>query len=713
MTTMKPKSESVTRRDFLAATVTGGAGLVVAVELASCARPGAKPAAAAEQTNAALPPSAFVQVEPSGDVTIWITKSEIGQGVRTSLAMVLAEELEADWDKVKVRNADYEARYPDMETGGSSSVSGLWDPLRIAGAQAREMLVLAAARQWGVPATECTAAKSFVTHGKSNRRLSYGELAARAAAMPVSASPKLKTAAEYRLIGWAIPSLDAPDRVSGRVKYGIDTVIPGMQYAVIARCPVIGGKMKGYDSAAALKVPGVSAVQEVTAGVAVVASSTWAAMQGRKALVCQWDDAVAVKLNSEEISKQLHDRVEKDGALVSETGDPRKHLAAAAKVITADYEVPFLAHAPMEPANCTAYYKEGKIEIWAPTQSAGTAVKTVAKRLGIDPSAVTVHVTMIGGGFGRRLLADEVVEAAELSKAIGKPVKLTWTREDDMRHAWYRPAGVNRLQASLDANGLPLAWTHRVATPSIDESHNPGSVKNDLDPFATDGAAVQYAIPNFRIEHAMVRNAVPVSWWRSVYASQNVFATECFLDEVAHEAGQDPVAYRRVLLANSPRELAVLNLVAEKANWGKPPAGQFQGVALHHFFSDTVVAEVAEVSVTNGVMRVHRVVCAADCGLAVNPDGVRAQLMGGVIFGLSAAMFGAITVDKGAIVQGNFDGYRVLRMNEAPVVDVHLVTSAESPKGVGEPGLPPVAPAVANAIFAATGKRVRRLPLQG
>ncbi|MEO8029424.1 MAG: xanthine dehydrogenase family protein molybdopterin-binding subunit [Gemmatimonadota bacterium] len=712
MSPPKRQGEQVSRRDFLSATVAGGAGLVIAVELSSCAKIENKVAAIADKLEGPLPPSAFVQVAPDGAITIWITKSEIGQGVRTSLAMIVAEELEADWSTVKVRNADYQPRFPDMETGGSSSVSGMWNPLRTAGAQAREMLVLAAARQWGVPATECRPEKGIVHHDKSGRRLSYGDLSVRAATMPVTAAPRLKAASDYRLIGWAIPSLDAPDRVSGKVKYGLDTVVPGMQYAVIARCPVIGGKMKGYDPAAALKVPGVLAVHAVTAGVAVIATSTWNAMQGRKALTCQWDDAAAASLNSAALSKQLRERVEQAGALVQEVGTPRQVIASAAKVITADYEVPFLAHAPMEPANCTASYVDGRCEIWAPTQAAGTAVSTVAARLGIAKSAVTLHVTMIGGGFGRRLLTDEVVEAAEVSRATGTPVKLTWTREDDMRHAWYRPAGVNRLQAALDVSGMPLAWTHRVATPSIDESHNPGSVKNDLDPFATDGAAMQYAIPHLRIEHAMVRNAVPVSWWRSVYASQNVFATECFLDEVAHAAGQDPVAYRRALLARSPRELAVLELVAEKSGWGKPAPGRYQGVALHHFFSDSVVAEVAEVSVDQGVLRVHRVVCAVDCGLVVNPDGVRAQLMGGVLFGLSAALFGAITVEKGAIVQGNFDGYRVLRMSEAPVVEVHIVPSSESPKGVGEPGLPPIAPAVANAIFAATGKRVRRLPIE-
>jgi isoquinoline 1-oxidoreductase beta subunit len=705
---------SVSRRDFLSSTISGGAGLVIAVELAGCARPGDSSAAAAtaDATAAPLPPSAFVQVDPSGAVNIWISKSEMGQGVRTSLAMIVAEELEADWSRVQVRQADYEARYPDMETGGSSSVSGMWTPLRTAGAQAREMLVLAAARQWGVPATECRPVKGTVVHERTSRTLNYGELAERAAALPVSAAPKLKSPAEYRLIGWAVPSLDAPDRVAGRMKYGIDTVVPGMRYAVIARCPVLGGTMKGYDPAAAKAVPGVLGVYEVSSGVAVVATSTWNAMRGRNALACRWDDAAAARINSEEISKQLHDAAAKDGVLVREVGNARAGLASGAHRITADYELPFLAHAPMEPANCTASFADGRCEVWAPTQTAGSAAKAVAARLKIPESNVKIHVMLIGGGFGHRLLTDEVEEAAEVSKAAGVPVKLTWTREDDMRHSWYRPAGVNRLEAALDANRKPVAWSHRVATPSIDESHHPGSVKNNVDPFATDGADLPYEIPNLRIEHAMVRTPVPVTWWRSVYASQNVFASECFVDEVAHEAGQDPVAFRRALLKEGSRERVVLDLVAEKAGWGRPAPGRFQGVALHHFFSDTVIAEVAEVSVVQGRVRVHRVVCAVDCGLVVNPDGVRAQIMGGVTFGLSAALFGAITVEKGAIAQGNFDGYRVLRMNEAPSVEVHLVPSTDSPKGVGEPGVPPIAPAVANAIFAATGKRVRKLPIE-
>ncbi len=702
----------VSRREFLSATVSGGAGLIIAVELTGCAKPGDKAAAPADKAPAALPPSAFVQVDPKGDVNIWISKSEMGQGVRTSLAMLVAEELEADWGRVHVRQADYAEKYPNMETGGSSSVSDMWTPLRTAGAQAREALVLAAARQWGVPATECRATKGTVVHDKSNQTLSYGDLAEKAAALPVTASPKLKSVADYTIIGTAMPSLDAPDRATGRMKYGLDTVVPGMQYAVIARCPVIGGKMTGYDPAAAKAVPGVLGVYEVSTGVAVVATNTWNAMQGRKALTCKWDDAAAAQVNSAAITKELKAKAATEGTVVREVGKTKESLAAGGQRITADYELPFLAHAPMEPANCTASFANGKCEIWAPTQTAQSAAKKIARKLNIPVSDVTVHVMLIGGGFGHRLLTDEIEEAVEVSKTVGAPVKLTWTREDDMRHSWYRPAGVNHLEAALDAGKKPVAWLHRVATPSIDDSHNPGSVKNNFDPFATDGADLPYAIPNLRIEYVWSPTPVPVTWWRSVYASQNVFASECFVDEVAHAAGMDPMAFRRSLLKDGSRERAVLDLVAEKSGWGHAPAGRGQGVALHHFFSDAVVAEVAEVSVTQGKVRVHRVVCAVDCGLAVNPDGVKAQLMGGVTFGLSAALFGAITVDKGAIQQGNFDGYRVIRMNEAPVVEVYIVPSTDSPKGVGEPGVPPIAPAVANAIFAATGQRMRKLPLQ-
>jgi isoquinoline 1-oxidoreductase beta subunit len=708
---MKP--EGFTRRGFLKAAAAAGAGLTLAVELGGCVKLEDRADAIAQRLRGPLPPTAFVRIGTDGAVTIWITKSEMGQGVRTSLAMLLAEELDADWATVKVQSADYDPRFPDMVTGGSSSVSDLWMPLRRAGGQVREMLMRAAAKRWKVPVAECRTSKGAVTHEASGRRLAYGELALAAAEMPVPDQPRLKAPSEFALIGTAVPSLDGPDRVSGKARFGIDTVVPGMRYATIARSPELGGRLTGYEGAAARAVSGVIGVHEVTGGVAVVATSTWAALKGREAVGAKWTSAAGSPIDSAAIGQQLRDRAAADAPVAFEQGDTGATLAGAARTVTADYELPFLAHAPMEPMNCTARVDGGRCEVWAPAQNAGDVAAAVARRLGVASRRVTVHVTLLGGAFGRRLISDYAAEAAEISRAAGVPIKLTWSREDDIRHDLYRPASAHRLAAGLDAAGRPVAWHHRVATPSIDESLYPGSTRDGLDPEAVRGAAgLPYRIPNIRVEYAMTQTPVPVLWWRSVYASQNVFATECFADEVAHAAGRDPVDFRRALLAQGSRERGVLDLVAEKSGWGRAAPGRFQGVALHHFFSDTVVAEVAEVSVTNGRLRVHRVVCAVDCGTVVNPDGARAQITGGVLYGLSAALYGEITVSAGQVVQSNFHDYRVLRMNEAPEVEVHFVPGDASPVGLGEPAVPPVAPAVANAIFAATGKRVRKLPVQ-
>ena len=709
---MPEHARGISRRQFIESGLTAGAGLLLAVDLGASANVRDKSAALAPKLLDPLGPSTFVQVAPDGTVTIWITKSEMGQGVRTSLAMVLADELDADWSRVQVRSADYDPKYPDMETGGSTSVSSLWTPLRTAGAQAREMLVLAAARQWSVPSSECRAEKGRVVHQASGRSLGYGDLSVAASMLPVPESPKLKSASEYSLIGTAVSSLDGPDRVTGRAAFGIDTVIPGLRYAAIARPAVLGAPVAGYDAAAAKAVPGVIGVYPVKAGVAVVATSTWAAFKGAEALLLKSGDSPQSGVNSTAINTMLRDKAAGDGVVVFEQGDAPGTLAQAARTVTASYEVPFLAHAPMEPMNCTARMSGGKCEVWAPTQVPGDTAKSVADRLGIEKADVTVHVTLLGGGFGRRLIADYAAEAAEIAMAAGVPVKLTWSREDDMRHGRFRPAGVNRLAAGLDPAGRAVVWTHRVATPSISESLSPGSVKDGLDAFAADGAGgLPYTIPHIRIEYAMAQSPVPVLWWRSVYASQNVFAAECFVDEVAHAAGKDPIEFRRSLLKEGSRERAVLEMVAKQAGWGHPQAGRFQGIALHHFFSDTIVAEVAEVSVNDGFVSVHRVVCAVDCGTVVNPDGAKAQITGGVLFGLSAALHGAITIDLGQILQTNFDTYRVLRMPEAPVVEVHFVPSDAPPLGLGEPAVPPIAPAVANAVFAATGVRVRKLPI--
>ncbi len=702
-------STIISRRAFLASGAAAGS-MVLAVDLPATSprRPRGLP------TDSPLAPNVFLEIDGEGVITIWVSKSEMGQGVRTALPMILADELEADWSKVRLRQADADPKYGDQGTGGSTSLSDMWKPLRKAGAQGREMLVGAAAEQWGVPAAECRAESGAVLHAASGRRLGYGALAAAAAARPVPESPALKPASEFRLIGKGKPNLDTPAKVTGRASYGLDVRLPGMRFAVIARCPVIGGRMQGYDAARARAVAGVREVVEVPAGVAVIADNTWAAMQGRRALECRWDDGALTRLDSAGISRMLNDRALLAGALARNDGDAPGALARASKTIEASYEVPFLAHATMEPMNCTAQVVGDRCEIWAPNQIPGWAKQEAARAIGLDPANVTLHVTLMGGGFGRRLLPDYVVEAAQVAKAApGPPIQLVWTREDDMQHGWYRPASVHRMQGAVDRAGKPVAWLHRVVAPSISEQRWPGSVRNGLDSDAVEGATdVAYAIPNLRVEYGMLNTPVPVSWWRSVYPSQTAFANECFLDELAQLAGRDPVEFRRGLLGGAPRHLAVLETAAAKAGWGRVAAGRAQGIALHRFWSDAIVAEVAEVSIINGKVRVHRVTCAVDCGLVVNPDGVRAQLESGVLYGLSAALHGAITVEGGRVRQSNFHDYPVVRMPEAPVIEVHFVGSDEMPKGVGEPGTPPIAPAVANAVSRLTGRRVRKLPIE-
>ena len=696
---------ALSRREFL-----GTSGLALAVTALPARRLAGMPVPVSAAR--ALAPSAFVEITPDGVVSVWVTKSDMGQGVRTALPMILADELEADWSKVRVVQADAHPRYGEMGTGGSSSVGSLWEPLRKAGAQAREMLIAAAAGRWGVAAAECRARSGAVEHPATGRRFSFGDLVNRAALLPVPEQVTLKDPSEFRLIGTDPVGLDTRDKVTGQARYGLDVTVPGMRYAVIARCPVFGGTMRGHDPAKALAVPGVLQVVEVPSGAAVIATGTWAAMQGRRALECRWDEGAAAQLDSATISRQLHDRARMAGALARNDGDLPGALAAAAKTLEADYEAPLLAHATMEPMNCVADTRPDRCEIWAPHQAPEWARQEVAGVLGLEPDQVTVHTTLLGGGFGRRFLPEELIEAAQVSRAAGMPVQLVFTREDDMQRDWYRPMSVHRMAGGVGKDGKVTAWLHRVVAPSINDQRWPGSVKNALDNDAVDGAVdLHYQIPNLRVEYGMVKTPVPVSWWRSVYASQTCFANECFLDELAAAAGRDPLAVRRELLAHSPRHLAVLNLAAEKAGWGTVPAGRAQGLAIHHFFSDAIVAEVAEVSIEGGKVRVHKVTCAVDCGLAVNPSNVRYQIEGSVIYGLSAALYGEITVEGGKVKQSNFHDYPVLRMPEAPVVETHIVPSGEAPKGVGEPGLPPIAPAVVNAVVRLTGTPVRKLPI--
>ncbi len=687
---------NVSRRKFLQATVVGGTGLVLGISYRS-----------AKAAPSRFEPNAFLSIDTDGRVTIFVAKSEMGQGVRTALPMVVADELEADWAQVHVEQALAEAKYGRMGTGGSSSVRNSYLPLRQAGAAAREMLVAAAATRWGVEASACRAERGAVLHGASGRRLGYGELVAEAATLPVPAQPKLKEPSQFRYIGTPMPRVDIPAKVNGSAVFGIDVRVPNMLVATLVRCPVVGGKVAKVDAAAARAVPGVRQVVPLEASVAVVADATWAALRGRQALVVSWEEGPHAGLSQDSIWRELHRAAEAPAAIARKQGDVRLALSGG-RTLEATYQAPLLAHLTMEPQNCVAHVRADGCDIWAPTQVPDRTRDVVAKLLGLPAERVVVHTTFLGGGFGRRLETDFVVEAVQLSKAVAAPVQVLWTLEDDFAHDFYRPPSVHRLQGALDGNGRPVAWLHRVSVPS----RSPERLKNGIDEGALHGALeVPYAIPNLEVQFAASATPVQLGAWRSVAHSYNAFAVESFVDELAHRAGKDALAFRRSLLAAAPRHLRVLELVAEKASWGKPlPKGHARGLAVHESFA-SVVAEVVEVVADGRGFRVERVVCAVDCGTVVNPNTVEAQVQGGVLFGLSAALREAITIDAGRTVQTSLSEYAPLRLREAPVVEVHLVRTNEPPGGIGEPGVPPVAPAVANAVFAATGQRLRQLPL--
>ncbi len=691
----------LSRRDFLRVSAGTGAGLWLGFRL--------EPRQAWAAAPAAFAPNAYLSVEPSGQVTIWVIRSEMGQGVHTSMPMLVAEELECDWKSVRIEQAVTGPKFGRMGTGGSRSVRGSWTPLRKAGAAARQMLVEAAAVRWGVEPASCRAEAGKVVHAASGRTLGYGALAAAAGRLSVPQDPPLKDPTDFRLLGTKVARLDTPSKVNGRAVFGMDVRLPGLLFATVARPPVVGGKVTGFDDAKARKVPGVRKVVQVPSGVAVVADSTWAAMQGREALQVRFDDGANASFDSAAVERLLSDPAAKPQVVRAE-GDLEAALTAGPKKLEAVYQAPFLAHATMEPMNCTARVTAKGAEIWAPTQSPTWAQGEVAKALGLAESAVSVRTTLLGGGFGRRAIPDFAVEAAEVAKVAGAPVQVVWTREDDMRHDLYRPASRHELRAAVDASGRLAAWHHRVRAPSIAAQLFGG---REGRPDVVEGAAdVPYAAGAVLVDCLMPAVGVRVGWWRSVYASQNAFAEECFLDECAVAAGKDPVAFRRELLAKHPRLRGVVELAAEKAGWGSPlPAGRGRGIACYTSFGSWV-AEVAEVSAQGTEVRVHRVVAAVDCGRTVNPDTIEAQVEGAVVYGLSAALRGEITLEKGRVKEGNFDDYQPLRLAEMPAVEVHIAPSTEDPGGIGEPGLPPIAPAVGNALFAATGKRLRRMPFR-
>jgi len=713
---------NVSRRGFLRIVPAAGAGLVLGLrwlDLVEASGP-------QRSRGSRLAPNAFLQIDPRGEVTIWASKSEMGQGVRTSLAMIVADELDADWSRVRVEQAGADPKFGDQDTGGSSSVRTKYGPMRQAGAAARAMLIAAAAQTWSVDRSTCRTQKGAVLHPPTRRRLAYGDLVDKAASQPVPQDAPLKDPKDFSLIGRSLPRTDTPLKVDGSAVYGIDIRMTGLLHAAVSRSTVFGGKVARFDAGAAKGSPGVRAVVPISTGVAVVADSTWNALKGRDLLKVEWDEGPGAAESSETLRAECDDLSQKPGKTLRNDGDASTALEKAAKKFEAVYELPFQAHATMEPQNATAHWRKDRVEVWAPVQTPSMALPDIAKAAGLPQEAITLHITFLGGGFGRRINADYAAEAVEISKAVSAPVKTVWTRTDDLQHDFYRPASFHRLKGGLDEKGRIVAWQHRYASTSIQAFYDPGTPHPESDEIG--GAAdLPYAIPNVRVEYSPAKSVVPRGWWRSVESSFNAFVVESFVDELAAGAHRDPLALRRDLLAggrkipyegqtfvqDTARLLGVLNLAAAKAGWGRPlPKGRARGIAGHFSFL-SYCAQVAEVSVgKEGGVRVHRVVCAIDCGRAVNPGIIAAQMESAVVFGLTAALKSGITIEKGRVKEANFDEYEMLRIDEMPVVEVHVVPSTEPPTGVGEPGVPVVAPAVFNAIFAATGKRIRRLPLR-
>jgi isoquinoline 1-oxidoreductase subunit beta len=699
---MSTTLSNLNRRGFLKAGAATAGGLFIAFRL-----PESEKLEAA--TTSATKLNAFIHIGSDDIVTFEIHKSEMGQGPVTSLSQLLAEELDCDWKQVRTEFAPVDPAYGPLQgTFGSMSTRTCWVPVRNAGASARDMLLEAATQKWGVAKSQLRTENGYVINTANNERLSYGSLADAAGKLPAPAKVAVKDPKDFRLIGTSPKRLDTPLKVNGTAPFGLDAKVPGMVYAVVARCPVFGGKVSTFDDSKTKAVPGVQQVVRISSGIAVVANNTWSAMEGRRALQVQYDEGKNANLNSAGIRELFVNLASKPGAVARNDGDVNAALANSAKKLEAVYEAPYLSHAPMEPMNCTADVRADSAEVWAGTQIQTAAMGVTAKVTGLHPDKIQIHTMFLGGGFGRRGGDDFVGEAVEISKAIGKPVKLTWSREDDMQHDLYRPASYTKFAGALDQDGWPVAWDARVVCGSF------GGLRNGVDRTSVEGIIdLEYEIPNFHVDYHPPDVDIPVTYWRSVGFSQNTFFSESFLDELAAATGKDPVEFRRKLLAKSKssRLLGVMELAAAKGDWGKPlPAGHGRGIAVVKNIG-SFNAQVAEVSVEKGKLRVHRVVCAVDCGHVVNPAGVEQQIQGGIVYGLSAAMKGAITIERGRVVQGNFNHYDVLRIDEMPVVEVHIVPSQAAPGGIGEASTPTIIPAVANAIYAATGKRLRKLPI--
>jgi isoquinoline 1-oxidoreductase subunit beta len=691
------------RRGFLKISTAAAGGLLVGFYL-----PG-KGELAAQSANTIKNLNAFVHIGTDDLVTFIIHKPENGQGTTTSLSQLLAEELEVDWKKIRWEYAPINPVYGAglQGTVGSQAIRSTYTPLRQAGAAAREMLIQAAAQQWGIDKAQCRAENSTVINTVTNAKLSYGSLADAASKLPAPAANtiQLKPATAFKVVGKPTKRLDTPEKITGKAEFALDVVRPGMLYAVVARCPVTGGSVASFDPTAARAVPGVKHVVQIPEGIAIVADNTWAAMEGRKALVVQWNEGENAALNTAAIREILSKAIATPGNVAKRQGEGEAALATAAKQIEAVYEAPYLAHAPMEPFTCVADVKGDSCEVWVGSQLPSVANGNAIQASGLPANKINLHTLYMGGGFGSRGGGAYVTETVGISKALGIPIKVTYTREDDLSTDRFRPASYMRFKAGLDSSGKLTAWTARVSCSSF------AGLQNGLDREGVAGISdILYNIPNIQVEYREPGIKIPTNYWRSVGHSQNTFFTESFIDELAIEAGKDPVEFRRELLANQPRLLGALNLAAEKAGWGKPlPAGRAMGVAAVNCFG-SFNAQIAEVSIVQGKVRVHRVVSAVDCGQAINPAGVEQQMQSAIVYGLSAALRGNITFEKGRVQQTNFHQYEPLRIDEMPVIETYIVPSTNNPGGMGEVGTPAIAPAVGNAIFKATGKRVRRMP---
>jgi isoquinoline 1-oxidoreductase beta subunit len=709
----------VNRRTFLWTGTAGGAGLLIGFDLFGCDakdKPKAPPKPkdpTAGTPGAEYDVNAYVRIGTDDSITIIVPESEMGQGVLTSVAMIVAEELGADWKRVRSEHAlANKEKYGRQGTGGSTTIRKGLEQFQRAGATARAMLIEAAAQQWKVPAAECTVARGVIAHANSKATATFGSVAQAASKLePPAELPALRDPKSYEIIGKAVQRLDLPPKTDGTAVFGIDVKVPDMLTAQVVHPPAFGGKLESVDAAAAKAVPGVVDVVEIPTGVAVIAKHFWAAKLGRDALKVTWDDGPHAGLSSAKITAMCK-KIAGKGVQARAEGDAAAALKKAKRKLSAVYEVPYLAHATMEPMNCTADVRADRCEVWAPTQTPSGTQDTAAEITGLDPDKIVVHTTLMGGGFGRRSQTDFVADAVHASKAAGKPVKVVWTREDDTRGGWYRPMAYNELEGAVDAEGWPVAWVHRIASPSILEGFG-REIPGGVDPTSIDGAAdLPYAIPNLRVTCAKPDLPITLWFWRSVGSSQNAYVTECFFDELCALGGVDPLAARLRLLSGEPRIKKVVEVVADKAGWSSPVAeGHARGIAVRESFG-SICAQVADVSIDNGAPRVHSIVCAVDPGQVVNPDTIEAQMESGIAYGLSAALFGEITIDKGRAVQGNFDTYPVVRMPHMPRVATHIVPSGDAHGGIGEPGLPPAAPAVCNALRALTGKPVRSLPIR-